>query len=191
MGMTEIVKKYLGHPKLKKVGVVYNLKEFQVDEYTKCALDPNYFIENYVKIITLDAGLQGIQLYPFQKKAITTIYNERKIIIKAGRQVGKTTMVVGFILWYILFNEDKFVAILANKAKTAREILNRVKIAFEELPHWIQQGVKVWNKGDIELENNSRVLADSTASSAIRGFSISLLYLDEFAFVPNNIAEEF
>lgn len=189
--MTEIVKKYLGHPKLKKVGVVYNLKEFQVDEYTKCALDPNYFIENYVKIITLDAGLQGIQLYPFQKKAITTIYNERKIIIKAGRQVGKTTMVVGFILWYILFNEDKFVAILANKAKTAREILNRVKIAFEELPHWIQQGVKVWNKGDIELENNSRVLADSTASSAIRGFSISLLYLDEFAFVPNNIAEEF
>lgn len=191
MGMTEIVKKYLGHPKLKKVGVVYNLKEFQVDEYTKCALDPNYFIENYVKIITLDAGLQGIQLYPFQKKAITTIHNERKIIIKAGRQVGKTTMVVGFILWYILFNEDKFVAILANKAKTAREILNRVKIAFEELPHWIQQGVKVWNKGDIELENNSRVLADSTASSAIRGFSISLLYLDEFAFVPNNIAEEF
>jgi hypothetical protein len=189
--MTDVVKKYLGHPKLKKVGVVYNLKEYQVDEYTKCALDPNYFIENYVKIITLDAGLQSIQLYPFQKKAITTIHNERKIIIKAGRQVGKTTMVVGFILWYILFNEDKFVAILANKAKTAREILNRVKIAFEELPHWIQQGVKVWNKGDIELENNSRVLADSTASSAIRGFSISLLYLDEFAFVPNNIAEEF
>jgi hypothetical protein len=100
-------------------------------------------------------------------------------------------MVVGYILWYILFNEDKFVAILANKAPTAREILNRIKIAYESLPLWLQQGVRVWNKGDIELENNCRIMATSTASSAIRGYSISLLYLDEFAFVPSNIADEF
>lgn len=185
------VKKYLGNPRIKRVGVVFNLNEYEVQEYIRCANDPNYFIENYVKIITLDKGLQGIELYPFQRKAIIKINNDRKIIVKAGRQVGKTTMVVGYILWYILFNQDRFVAILANKAKTAREILSRIKIAYEELPLWIQQGIKTWNKGDIELENNSRVLADSTASSAIRGFSISLLYLDEFAFVPNNIAEEF
>jgi hypothetical protein len=132
-----------------------------------------------------------ISLYPFQKQAVTDINENRRVIIKAGRQVGKTTMVVGYMLWYILFNQDKTVAILANKASTSREILSRIKLAYEALPMWIQQGVKVWNKGDIELENGCRVLANSTASSAIRGFSISLLYLDEFAFVPSNIAEEF
>ncbi len=167
------------------------LTEEQIREYVKCSKDPIYFIENYVKIITLDKGFVQISLYPFQKQAITDINDNRRVIVKAGRQVGKTTMVVGYILWYILFNQDKFVAILANKAPTAREILNRVKIAYEALPLWIQQGVKVWNKGDIELENNCRIMATSTASSAIRGYSISLLYLDEFAFVPSNIADEF
>ena len=167
------------------------LTEDQVREFVRCAQDPLYFIENYVKIITLDKGFVQISLYPFQRQAITDINDNRRVIVKAGRQVGKTTMVVGYILWYILFNEDKFVAILANKAPTAREILNRIKIAYESLPLWLQQGVRVWNKGDIELENNCRVLASSTASSAIRGYSISLLYLDEFAFVPSNIADEF
>ena len=167
------------------------LTEDQVREFVRCSQDPVYFIENYVKIITLDKGFVQISLYPFQRQAITDINENRRVIVKAGRQVGKTTMVVGYILWYILFNEDKFVAILANKAPTAREILNRIKIAYESLPLWLQQGVRVWNKGDIELENNCRVMATSTASSAIRGYSISLLYLDEFAFVPTNIADEF
>ena len=167
------------------------LTEDQVREFVRCSQDPVYFIENYVKIITLDKGFVQICLYPFQRQAITDINENRRVIVKAGRQVGKTTMVVGYILWYILFNEDKFVAILANKAPTAREILNRIKIAYESLPLWLQQGVRVWNKGDIELENNCRVMATSTASSAIRGYSISLLYLDEFAFVPTNIADEF
>jgi hypothetical protein len=167
------------------------LTEEQVREYVKCAKDPIYFIENYVKIITLDKGFVQISLYPFQRQAVKDINDNRRVIVKAGRQVGKTTMVVGYILWYILFNEDKFVAILANKAPTAREILNRIKIAYEALPLWLQQGVRTWNKGDIELENNCRVMATSTASSAIRGYSISLLYLDEFAFVPSNIADEF
>jgi hypothetical protein len=163
----------------------------QVNEYVRCATDAEYFINRYVKIITLDKGLVNIDLYPYQKDAVPVIVNNRQVIIKAGRQIGKTTLTVGIILWYVLFHEAKTVAILANKAKTAREILNRIKVAYEELPHWIQQGVRVWNKGDIELENMSRVLADSTASSAIRGWSINFLYLDEFAFVPNNIAEEF
>jgi hypothetical protein len=185
------LKHYLGNPHLKRINMPMQLTEEQVREYVKCAKDPIYFIENYVKIITLDKGFVQISLYPFQRQAVKDINDNRRVIVKAGRQVGKTTMVVGYILWYILFNEDKFVAILANKAPTAREILNRIKIAYEALPLWLQQGVRTWNKGDIELENNCRVMATSTASSAIRGYSISLLYLDEFAFVPSNIADEF
>jgi hypothetical protein len=191
MNLRSKLKHYLGNPSLKRINMPMQLTEEQIREYIKCSKDPIYFIENYVKIITLDKGFVQISLYPFQKQAITDINDNRRVIVKAGRQVGKTTMVVGYILWYILFNQDKFVAILANKAPTAREILNRVKIAYEALPLWIQQGVKVWNKGDIELENNCRIMATSTASSAIRGYSISLLYLDEFAFVPSNIADEF
>ena len=191
MNLAARVKHYLGNPNLKRVNMPMQLTEDQVREFVRCSQDPVYFIENYVKIITLDKGFVQISLYPFQRQAITDINENRRVIVKAGRQVGKTTMVVGYILWYILFNEDKFVAILANKAPTAREILNRIKIAYESLPLWLQQGVRVWNKGDIELENNCRVMATSTASSAIRGYSISLLYLDEFAFVPTNIADEF
>jgi hypothetical protein len=189
--MRYLIKHYLANPKLKKTNVVLDLTKEQVHEFIRCSKDPIYFIENYVKIITLDRGLVQIKLYPFQKQAVLDINHNRRVIVKAGRQVGKTTMVVGYILWYILFNEDKFIAILANKAPTAREILNRIKIAYESMPLWLQQGVRVWNKGDIELENNCRVMATSTASSAIRGYSISLLYLDEFAFVPSNIADEF
>ena len=191
--MVDIIdfKPYLGNKKLKREGVKQQMNQEQVDEFIRCAQDPEYFVNRYVKIITLDRGLVNIDLFDWQKGAVTTINENRQVIIKAGRQIGKTTVTVGIILWYILFNEAKTVAILANKAKTAREILNRIKVAYEELPHWIQQGVRVWNKGDIELENKSRVLADSTASSAIRGWSINFLYLDEFAFVPNNIAEEF
>lgn len=191
MNLVSKMKYYLGNPHLKKVGIAQSMTEDQVHEFVLCSQDPIYFIERYVKIITLDKGFVSISLYPFQKQAINDINENRQVILKAGRQLGKTTMVVGYILWYILFNEDKFVAILANKAPTAREILNRIKIAYEALPLWLQQGVKTWNKGDIELENNCRVMATSTASSAIRGYSISLLYLDEFAFVPSNIADEF
>jgi len=191
MNIATKLKHYLGNPNLKRINMQLNLTEEEVREYVKCSQDPTHFIENYVKIISLDKGFIKIKLYPFQKDAIEKINDNRKIIVKAGRQVGKTTMVVGYILWYILFNEEKFVAILANKASTAREILSRVKIAYEALPLWLQQGVRTWNKGDIELENNCRVMATSTASSAIRGFSISLLYLDEFAFVPSNIADDF
>ena len=189
--MTAPAINYLGNPKLKKVGISVSMSQAQVDEYTKCAQSPEYFIQHWVKIITLDKGFQNIDLYDFQKKAVDIIDKERTVIIKAGRQVGKTTMVVGYILWYVLFNDAKFVAILANKAKTAREILGRIQIAYAELPWWIQQGVVEWNKGDIGLENQSRVMADSTASTVIRGYAFNFVYLDEFAFVPNNIADDF
>ena len=191
MAIIEKIKHYLGNPHLKRIGVVQKMDDDSISEFVRCSQDPIYFIQNYVKVITLDKGFVNIDMYPFQKEAIQQINTNRRVIVKAGRQVGKTTMVVGYILWYVLFNTDKTVAILANKAPTAREILSRIKIAYEALPMWLQQGVKTWNKGDIELENNCRIMATSTASSAIRGFSISLLYLDEFAFVPTNIADEF
>lgn len=182
---------YLNNPKLKKAGVPVAITEEQLQEYIKCKNDPIYFAQNYVKIVTLDRGFVNIDLYPFQQQTMRDIQNNRFVVMKAGRQVGKTTTVVAYIVWYILFEEDKLIALLANKAKTSREILNRIKLAYESLPLWLQQGIVGWNKGDIELENNCRVMATSTASSAIRGYSISLLYLDEFAFVPSNIAEEF
>lgn len=180
---------YLGNKKLKRAGIKLTMTQAQVDEYIRCANEPEYFIEKYVNIITLDKGFQKITLYDWQRKSIDKINNNRMVIIKAGRQIGKTTGIVGYILWYVLFNDAKAVAILANKAKTAREILNRIKIAYVELPQWIQQGVLEWNKGDIGLENQSRIMADSTASTVIRGYAFNLLYLDEFGFVPNNIAE--
>lgn len=182
---------YLNNPKLKKVGVPISMTQEQINEYIRCKNDPIYFAQNYVQIVTLDRGFVNIDLYPFQKDTITDIQNNRFVVMKAGRQVGKTTTVVAYIVWYILFEEDKLIALLANKAKTSREILNRIKLAYESLPLWLQQGVAGWNKGDIELENKCRILADSTASSAARGYSINFLYLDEFAFVPNNVADEF
>ena len=130
---------YLGNPHLKKVGVSVSLSPEEVREYVKCATNPLYFAENYVKIVTLDGGFVPINLYPFQREAVEDIHDDRFVIVKAGRQVGKTTTVVAYLLWYILFNEDKFVAILANKAKTSREILNRIKLAYEALPLWLQQ----------------------------------------------------
>lgn len=182
---------YLNNPNLKRIGVNVPVTQDQINEYIKCRQDPIYFIENYVKIVTIDKGFVPIELYPFQKTTVQDITDNRFVVMKAGRQVGKTTTVVAYLLWYILFEEDKFVAILANKAKTSREILNRVKIAYEAMPLWLQQGVSAWNKGDIELENKCRIIADSTSSSAARGYTINFLYLDEFAFVPNNVAEEF
>ena len=137
---------YLGNPKLKKVGVSISLTQEDVNEYVRCREDPIYFAQNYVKIVTLDRGFVNIDLYPFQKETIQDIQNNRFVVMKAGRQVGKTTTVVAYLLWYILFNEDKFVAILANKAKTSREILNRIKLAYESLPIWLQQGILAWNK---------------------------------------------
>lgn len=185
------IKSYLSNPRLKREGQQVALSQEQLESYIKCANDPTYFLENYMKVVTLDRGLVQISLYPYQKDIINACHNERKVVMKMTRQSGKTTTTVGYILWYILFNEMKTCALLANKERTAREILSRVKLAYENLPIWMQQGVVEWNKGSIDLENGSKVVAASTSSSAIRGTTINLLYLDEFAFVPNNIADEF
>ena len=182
---------YLANPLLKKAYVPIEWTAEQVEEVIKCSKDVNYFIQTYVKIISLDEGLVNFDMYPFQEEMAQTISDNRFTVIKTCRQAGKTTTSAAVILWHVLFNDSYTIAILANKLSTAREILARVQRAYENLPKWLQQGVVAWNKTNIELENGSQIIASSTASSAIRGYSINFLYLDEFAFVPRNIQDDF
>ena len=182
---------YLGNKNLKKSDVKIDYTPEQVREYIKCAKDPIHFIKSYVKIINVDQGLIPFKMWEFQEDMVLTAVQERFVVAKMPRQVGKTTTVASLILWQILFNENYNVAILANKERQAREILSRIQLAYEHLPRWMQQGIVEWNKGNLELENGSKVLASSTTSSAIRGGSFNLVYLDEFAFVPTNIQEDF
>ena len=182
---------YLGNQNLKKIGVPVSFTEEDVLEYKRCSEDPVYFIDNYCYIVTLDHGIQPFKLYDCQKKKINVIHENRKVILMEGRQQGKTTTAAAYILWYTLFQEAKSVAILANKSSTAREIMSRYQLMYENLPLWMQQGVKTWNKGDVELENGSKVFTSATTASGIRGKSVNMLYIDEAAIIPNNIADAF
>ena len=182
---------YLGNPHLKKSNVSLEYTPEQIEEYIKCSEDPIYFVKNYCKIINVDLGLVGFDLWPFQQQMVTKFEDNRFVICKMPRQVGKTTTVASYLLWKSLFSANYNIAILANKDTQAREILSRIQLMFEHLPKWLQMGVVEWNKGNIELENNSKILASSTSSSAVRGGSFNLVYLDEFAFVPSSIQEEF
>jgi hypothetical protein len=184
-------KNYLGNANLKAINVRLSYTLDQIEEYRKCAEDPIYFIETYCKIVTLDHGLQPFKLYDCQKKKVRVIHENRKVILMEGRQQGKTTTSAAYILWYTLFQESKTVAILANKATAAREVLYRYQLMYENLPMWLQQGVTTWNKGDIALENGSIVFTAATSRQGIRGKSVNLLYVDETAIIPNNLAEEF
>jgi hypothetical protein len=183
--------KYLGNSNLKAAGVNVNFSEKQIEEYVRCSQDPLYFIKHYVKIVSLDKGLVPFDPYEFQEEMIEAVHTNRFVICKMPRQSGKSTTMVSFLLHYILFNQNMSVAILANKLATARELLGRLKLAYEYLPIWLQQGVVEWNKGSIVLENGSKVLAAATSSSAVRGGSFNCIMLDEFAYVPQNVAEEF
>ena len=182
---------YLGNPLLKKANVKIDFTKDQVEEYVKCAKDPVYFTKNYVQIVSLDEGLVPFKMWDFQEELIRKFHHNRFNIAKLPRQTGKSTTVVSYLLHYILFNDNVNIGILANKASTARDLLGRLATAYENLPKWIQQGVVVWNKGNIELENGSKILAASTSASAVRGMSFNIIFLDEFAFVPNHIADSF
>ena len=182
---------YLGNPLLKAAGVNVEWTEETLEEYQKCWEDPQHFIENYIKIVHVDRGLVPFDMYGYQKKMIQTFTEDRFVICKMPRQTGKSTTIISFLLHYILFNQDVNCAILANKLSTARELLSRLQLAYENLPKWMQQGVVIWNKGNIELENGSKILAAATSSSAVRGSSFNIIFLDEFAHVPNNIADQF
>jgi len=182
---------YNANPNLKAIGVEVNYTPEQIQEYIKCKTDYIYFIETYCQIVTLDRGLQPFKLYECQKRKLKIIHENRKVILMEGRQQGKTTTSAAYILWYTIFQDAKNVAILANKATAAREVLARYQVMFEGLPIWLQQGVKSWNKGDIELENGSKVFTAATSASGIRGKSVNLLYVDEAAIIPNTVAEQF
>lgn len=182
---------YLGNKNLKRSDVRIEFTKEQIQEYIKCANDVEYFCEKYVKIVSVDKGLVPFKPFEYQKKMFRTFDDNRFTICKMPRQVGKTTGVVGYLLHKVLFNENYNIAVLANKQQQAREILSRVQLAYEWLPKWLQQGVVEWNKGNLELENGSKILASSTSSSAIRGQSYNLIYLDEFAFVPRNMQDSF
>ena len=182
---------YLGNPNLKRANITQEWTKEEIEEYAKCMKDPQYFIEHYIKIVSLDEGLIPFHLYDFQKEMIGTFHNNRFTICKLPRQSGKSTTIIAYLLHYVLFNPNVNVAILANKAATARDLLSRLQLAYEHLPKWLQQGVMSWNKGSLELENGSKILASATSSSAVRGGSYNIIFLDEFAYVPSNVAEQF
>ena len=182
---------YLGNPNLKRANTSIEFTQENIEEYIKCKEDPVYFAKNYVQIVTLDHGLQPFKMYDFQEKLVKNFHEKRFNICKMPRQTGKSTTVIAFLLHYAIFNDSVNIGILANKASTARELLGRLQIAYENLPKWMQQGILSWNKGSLELENGSKILAASTSASAVRGMSFNILFLDEFAFVPNHIAESF
>ena len=182
---------YLGNPNLKNVGQKINWTEKHLTEYMLCKEDSEHFIRNFVKIIHVDRGLVSFEMYDYQKDMVHTFNDNRFVICKMPRQTGKSTTIIAFLLHYVLFNENVNVAILANKGAVARELLSRLQLAYEHLPKWLQQGVVIWNKGNIELENGSKILASATSGSAVRGSSFNIIFLDEFAHVPSNIAEQF
>ena len=182
---------YLGNPNLKKANVPVEFTKEQIEEYQKCMGDPVYFIQEYMKIVSLDEGLVPFKMYDFQQNMVRTFHDNRFTICKLPRQSGKSTTIIAYLLHYVLFNQNVNVAILANKSSTARDILGRLQLGYENLPKWLQQGVVSWNKGSLDLENGSSILAASTSASAIRGGSYNIIFLDEFAYVPTSLAEEF
>ena len=182
---------YLGNPNLKKANVAVEFTQEQVLEFVKCKNDPVYFAKNYIKIVSLDYGEIPFKMYPFQEKLINNFHNNRFNICRMPRQTGKSTTCVSYLLHYAVFNDNVNIAILANKASTAQDLLSRLQFAYEKLPKWMQQGIVSWNKRSLELENGSKIIAASTSASAVRGGSYNIIFLDEFAFIPNHIADEF
>ena len=176
---------YLGNAQVKRDGVQQGWTKEDVQEYQRCMTDPVYFAETYGKVISLDKGLVPFKLYPYQKEMFNHFQDNRFSIVLACRQSGKSISSCIYILWYALFHPDQTIAILANKGATAREMLARITLALENTPFFLQPGTKALNKGSIEFSNNSRIIATATSGSSIRGLSVNLLFLDEFAFVEN------
>ena len=182
---------YLGNPNLFKAHTKKEYTQSEIIEIDKCMNDPVYFIRTYTRIVNIDQGLVPFKMYDFQEKMVDTFHNNRFSICKLPRQSGKSTTIIAYLLHQVIFNDNINVAILANKSTTARDLLGRLQLAYENLPTFLQQGVLNWNKGSLELENGSKILAAATSSSAIRGGSFNIIFLDEFAFIPANISEQF
>jgi hypothetical protein len=175
----------MGNPNVKADGVTHSFTEHELQEYSKCMRDPAYFARNYCKVIHLDKGLVSFDLYPYQEKMFNHFKDNRFSIVLACRQSGKSISSVAYLLWYSCFHPEKTIAVLANKGSTAQEMLGRITLMLENLPFFLQPGCKALNKRSIEFSNNSRIVSAATSGSSIRGMSVNLLYLDEFAFVDN------
>lgn len=182
---------YLGNERLKRVGIELSYTEEQVAEILRCTEDPVYFIKTYVKIVNVDQGLIPFDMWNFQEDMVRDFHSNRFCIAKMPRQVGKTTTTVGYMLWCVLFQEEYTIGILANKGQLAQDILGKIQKAYEYLPIWLQQGIITWNKRSLELENGSKIFAYATSAAGVRGGTYNLIFLDEFAFVPHNMATEF
>jgi hypothetical protein len=181
----------MGNPLLKRANIANQFTHEQLIELARCASDPAYFARKYIKIVNIDDGIVPFDMWPFQEKMLRTFHENRFSICKLPRQCGKTTTTVSFILHYAIFNDNVSIAILANKASSAKDILSRLQVSFENLPDWMQQGIKSWNKTSLELENGSKIITASTSASSVRGGSYNVIFLDEFAFVPNTVALNF
>lgn len=182
---------YKGNPLLKARGEQHDFTQDQVKEFIKCSQDPEYFLTNYIKVISLDDGIIPFHPYPFQQKLVQSFDSNRFTICKLPRQSGKSVVTTAYLIHQAIFRDNINIAILANKRDTAFELMAKLQTSYENLPKWLQQGIVSWNKGSIELENGSRITASSTSSSAVRGFSYNIVFLDEFAFVPTQMADEF
>ena len=182
---------YKANPLLKQRGVEIAYTKEQIKEVIKCSQDPEYFLHNYIKVISLDEGIVPFHPYPFQQELIHSFHDNRFTICKLPRQSGKSVTVTAYLIHQALFRDNINIAILANKRETAFELMAKLQTSYGNLPKWMQQGILAWNKGSIELENGSRITASSTSSSAVRGFSYNIVMLDEFAFVPTNVADDF
>ena len=189
MSLLKQIESYLGNPNVKRDGVQQGWTKELIKEYQKCSKDPVYFAMKYCKVISLDKGLVPFELYPYQKKMFRQFNEHRFNIVLACRQSGKSISACAYLLWFALFHSEKTIAVLANKGATAREMLSRITLMLENIPFFLQPGCKALNKGSIEFSNNSRIIASATSGSSIRGLSVNLLYLDEFAFVER--ANEF
>ena len=182
---------YKNNECLRNYGINFTYTQEQICEIIKCKADKEYFIKKYCYIINQDIGLIKFNLYKYQKRLLKKITSSKRLIVKAPRQSGKTITMAADILHYVLFNDNKTVAIVAHKATAAKDVLARIKLMYEHLPYWMQQGVRTWNKKNIKLENNNEIITGATTSSSIRGRAISYLYLDEFAFVSSTLFDEF
>lgn len=168
-----------GNPLLKSAREQVALTKEHIEELRRCMNDPVYFAEKYIKIVNIDTGLQNIKLYPYQKRLLKGLHENRQSIILSCRQSGKTTVTCAYILHFILFNEDKEVCLLANKGAQAREIMSRIQLAYTHLPKWLQSGVTSYNKSSIELENGCKLVAAATSSDSVRGRSFACVFIDE------------
>ena len=180
-----------GNPLLKSAREQVALTKEHIEELRKCMNDPVYFAEKYIKIVNIDTGLQNIKLYPYQKRLLKGLHENRQSIILSCRQSGKTTVTCAYILHFILFNEDKEVCLLANKGAQAREIMSRIQLAYTHLPKWLQSGVTSYNKSSIELENGCKLVAAATSSDSVRGRSFACVFIDECAFIQKNVWDKF